>query len=177
MRHRWTTTAREVDPLSLIFINIDFPVVTPGLHWAETALEFSNDKTLLAICRIEGKSQSYTATDGQSVSKSCCRAPSGTHDQIFITVWQLRSCFGGTHFLTRWLVCLLYMLLALACAVFLGSESLSTHYHTVLSQIWDFPSLPPTTRRVAVGVFDPASARIGRIQSQRHIATDDQSVG
>jgi hypothetical protein len=28
-------------------------------------------------------SQSHIATDGQSVSKSWCRAPSGTHDQIF----------------------------------------------------------------------------------------------
>jgi hypothetical protein len=32
------------------------------------------------------------ATDGQSVSLSWCRAPSGAHDQILITVWQLRSC-------------------------------------------------------------------------------------
>jgi hypothetical protein len=34
--------------------------------------------------------------DRQSVSKSWCRAPSGAHDQIFITVWQLRSCFSVT---------------------------------------------------------------------------------
>jgi hypothetical protein len=39
------------------------------------------------------KSQSHIATDGQSISKSSCRAPSGAHDQIFITVWQLQSCF------------------------------------------------------------------------------------
>jgi hypothetical protein len=31
----------------------------------------------------------------QSVSKSWCQAPSGAHDQIFITVWQLLSCFLG----------------------------------------------------------------------------------
>jgi hypothetical protein len=31
-------------------------------------------------------SQNHTATDGQSVSKSWCRAPSGVHDQRFITV-------------------------------------------------------------------------------------------
>jgi hypothetical protein len=37
--------------------------------------------------------QSHIATDGQSVSKSWCRAPSGAHDQIFITVWLLRSSF------------------------------------------------------------------------------------
>jgi hypothetical protein len=36
-------------------------------------------------------------------------------------------------------VCLLYMLLALASVVFLGSESLRTRDHILLSQIWDFP--------------------------------------
>jgi hypothetical protein len=35
----------------------------------------------------------------------------------------------------------LYMLLALARKVFLGSESLGTRDHTLLSQIWDFPFL------------------------------------
>jgi hypothetical protein len=30
--------------------------------------------------------QSYFATDGQSISKSWCRAPFGAHDQIFITL-------------------------------------------------------------------------------------------
>jgi hypothetical protein len=52
MRHRWTTIAREVDPLRLIFINFGFPAFTPGLHSAETALELSNNKSFLAICRI-----------------------------------------------------------------------------------------------------------------------------
>jgi hypothetical protein len=32
------------------------------------------------------QSQSHIATDGQLISKSWCRAPSGAHDQIFITV-------------------------------------------------------------------------------------------
>jgi hypothetical protein len=40
-------------------------------------------------------SQSHVATDGQSVSTSWCRAPSGAHDQILITLWQLLSCFMG----------------------------------------------------------------------------------
>jgi hypothetical protein len=40
-------------------------------------------------------SQSHIATYGQSVSKSWCRAPSGAHGQILITLWQLRSCFMG----------------------------------------------------------------------------------
>jgi hypothetical protein len=50
-------------------------------------------------CRSQ--SQSHIATDGQSVSKSWCRAPFGAYDQIFSTVWQLRSCFllwGGSVF-------------------------------------------------------------------------------
>jgi hypothetical protein len=36
------------------------------------------------------QSQSYIATDSQSISKSWCRAPSVAHDQNFITLWQLR---------------------------------------------------------------------------------------
>jgi hypothetical protein len=69
----------------------------------------------------------------QSVSKS--RA----HDQIFITLWQLRSCFSGVPSLTRGRVCLLYMLLALISVVFLGSGSLGTRDHILLAEIWDFP--------------------------------------
>jgi hypothetical protein len=46
-----------------------------------------------------GQSQSHIATDGRSVgqlvslSVCLCRAPSGAHDQTFITLWQLRSYF------------------------------------------------------------------------------------
>jgi hypothetical protein len=39
------------------------------------------------------KSKSHC--DWRSVSKSWCRAPSGAHDQKFITVWQLQSCYCG----------------------------------------------------------------------------------
>jgi hypothetical protein len=85
------------------------------------------------------QSQSHIATDGQSICKSWCRAPSGANDQIFITPWQLRSCFCGAPSLTSGLISLLYMLLALASLVFLGSESLGTRYHILLFQIWDFP--------------------------------------
>jgi hypothetical protein len=41
-----------------------------------------------------------------------------------ITIWQLRTCFCGAPSLTRGRVCLLYMLLGLSNASFLGSESL-----------------------------------------------------
>jgi hypothetical protein len=50
----------------------------------------------------------------------------------------LRTCFCGAPSLTRERVCLSYMLLALASAVFLGSKSLGTRDDILLPQIWDF---------------------------------------
>jgi hypothetical protein len=74
-------------------------------------------------------------TVSRSVSKSCCQAPSVDRDQIFITVWQLRPCFYAAPSLTRGRACLMYVLLGLASAVFLGSESLGTRHHILLTQI------------------------------------------
>jgi hypothetical protein len=59
--------------------------------------------------------------------------PSGTYDQIFITVKQLQAWCGALS-LTRGRVCRLQPPLALASAVIFGSES-----HIFLLQIWDFP--------------------------------------
>jgi hypothetical protein len=84
-------------------------------------------------------SKSKSHSDWRSVSKSWCQAPSGAHDQVFITLWQLRSCFCGAPSLTRGWVCLLYMLLAFASAVFLGSESVGARDHILESQIWASP--------------------------------------
>jgi hypothetical protein len=47
----------------------------------------------------------------------------------------------------------------LASAVILGSESLGTRDHILLSDLRLAVSSPPTTRRVTVEVFDPASTR------------------
>jgi hypothetical protein len=41
--------------------------------------------------KSKSKSHCDWGSVSQSVSKSWCRAPCGGHDQIFITVWQLRS--------------------------------------------------------------------------------------
>jgi hypothetical protein len=73
------------------------------------------------------KSKSHC--DWRSVSNSRCRAPSGAHDQIFITVWQLQSYLCRPPSLMRGRVCLLYTLLALVSEVILGSQSLGTRGH------------------------------------------------
>jgi hypothetical protein len=110
--------------------------------------------------------------------------PSGAYDQIFITVRQLRVCWFRALSLTRGRVYRLQLLLVLASAVILGSESLGTRDHILRSQIRDFPfhrllrlasqsqsyvtadgqsaslswnKAPITTRRVTVDIFDPAS--------------------
>jgi hypothetical protein len=67
------------------------------------------------------------------------KQPSGAYDQIFITVWQLRVCWCGVLSLTRGRVFRIQLLLALASAVILGSESRGTSYHILLPQIRDFP--------------------------------------
>jgi hypothetical protein len=59
-------------------------------------------------CRILtglAQSQSHFTTDDQSVSPSRCRAPSGAHDHILITVWQLLFCRYRAPPLTRGRVC------------------------------------------------------------------------
>jgi hypothetical protein len=48
-------------------------------------------------------SPSHIVTDGQSVCLSLCRAPSGTHEQMFVTVWEF--VIGRVPSLTRCRVC------------------------------------------------------------------------
>jgi hypothetical protein len=78
--------------------------------------------------------------------------PSGTYDQIFITVRRLRVCWSVavslSLSLTRGRVCHLELPLVLSSAIILGSQSLRTSFPT-----------PPTIRRATVEVFDSNSAR------------------
>jgi hypothetical protein len=95
---------------------------------------FSFDLKSKSKLRYEGRSV------GQSASLSVClgvKHPSGVYDQIFVTVRQLRVCLCGALSLTRERVCRLQLLLVLASAVILGSESRGTRDHILLSQIRD----------------------------------------
>jgi hypothetical protein len=85
--------------------------------------------------------------------------PSRAYDQIFITVRQLWVCWCGAFSLTRGRVCRAQLLLVLASAVIIRSESLGTRDHILLSQIRDFLLSPPTTRRATMEVFGPTSSR------------------
>jgi hypothetical protein len=67
--------------------------------------------------------------------------PSGAYDQIFIAVRHLRVCWCGALSLTREWVCRLQLLLILASAVILVSESRGTRDHILLSKIRDSPNL------------------------------------
>jgi hypothetical protein len=72
--------------------------------------------------------------------------PSGTRDQFSCIfpwnyLWQLPVCYYGVISLTIGRVCNLQLLLGLASAVFIGSESCGTHGHILLPQCWDSSNL------------------------------------
>jgi hypothetical protein len=123
------------------------------------------DSILCCSCQ----SQSHIATDGQSVSKSWSR--------YLLLFDSYGFVFCGAPSLTRGRVCLLYMLLAPASAVFLGSEFLVTRNHILLSQFWYLPfrrllRLAGSRWRYST----PPPHGLQQHQSQSHIATDGRSV-
>jgi hypothetical protein len=155
--------------------------------------------------QTKSKAKSKLCCDRRSVGQSVLVSSThlGLTTRFFITVRELRVCWCGALSLTRERVCRLQLLLGLANAVILGSESHGTRDHILLSQIRDSPNLegqvpvfisprdrvaqlypqalgsissPPTTRRATLEVFGQDSTRPHRGQSQSHIATDGQSI-
>jgi hypothetical protein len=101
-------------------------------------------------------------------------SPIWTHDQIFIILWQLRSCFCGAPSLTRGRVCLLYILLALASTVILESESRGNRDHILHSQIRDFPFRHLI--RLAGSRWRYSTPKIDQKSKSSYVPTDDQSA-
>jgi hypothetical protein len=92
--------------------------------------------------RTEMTGVSLSLISRPTVRRPCCRGikhPSGADDQIFITIIQLLVCWCGVISLTRGRICRLQLLLVLASADNVGSDSRGTHDHNLLSQIRDFP--------------------------------------
>jgi hypothetical protein len=85
------------------------------------------------------ESQSYVTTDGQSANLSWNKAPIWGLRPDSFTVRQLRVRWCEALSVTRGRVCSLQLLLPLASAVILGSESRGTHDHILLPQIRYFP--------------------------------------
>jgi hypothetical protein len=116
------------------------------------------------LLRLAGSRWRYSTPPphgfAQSVSKSY-RAPSRARDQIFIIFWQLRSCFlWGPLSDERTVLTFVYA--SGTCKSSLSRVRVpwySKPYFTLSNLRLPFPS-PPTTRRVTVEVFDPASTRV-----------------
>jgi hypothetical protein len=107
-----------------------------GLWWSYSNLPPHG--TYVCLLYTKSESESYVTTDGQSASLSWNEAPMwGLRQHIYYC--QLRVCRCGAVCLTRGRVCRLQLLLTLASAVILGSESCGTRDHVLLSQIRDFP--------------------------------------
>jgi hypothetical protein len=157
------------------------PVGTPKtlVYAAPVDNEEALHRIVGACQTIQSQSQSYFTTGGlPTINSSWRQAPSHSRHSNFI--FQLNTCGYGpyiTSSLTGGWVCNLQLLLAIASAGILRSDSCGTRDHNLLSQIRDSPNLggqvpvfisprnrvpfssPPTTRRTTVEVFDPASTR------------------
>jgi hypothetical protein len=104
-------------------LNTELPVAVSyrELTWTEVNLKL---KTVMS------KSKSHC--DWRSVSQSVSL---GVEPHLGL----MTDIYYSLTVTARGRVCLLYMPLALASAVILGSESLGTRDHILLSQVWDFP--------------------------------------
>jgi hypothetical protein len=79
--------------LTALHFHVDSWSFATDLIWSDLIWLFVSDR-LLWPARFQVRVKvTLRLTVSQSVSKSWYRAPFGAYDQIFSTVWQLRSCF------------------------------------------------------------------------------------
>jgi hypothetical protein len=93
------------------------PVNIPQVNYSTISSQPPLQNPAASLSKLKSKSKSHC--DWRSVSQSVSQYD-GARDQIFITVWQFRSCCCGAPSLTRGRGCLFYMLLALPAQSFSG---------------------------------------------------------
>jgi hypothetical protein len=112
-------------------------VLSKETLWVDLCIPLS----LLLLLRT--KTQSYFTTDSQSASLSWCQATIRAREQFFfllkIFLRQSRVCYFVAPSLTRGRVCNLLLLLGLASAVILWSESCGTQDQILLSPFLRLP--------------------------------------
>jgi hypothetical protein len=134
------------------------------------------------------ENRSHVMTDDQSASLVCLgvRHPSVAHDQIFVTVRQLRLWCGGPSLMRGW-VCSLQLLLILASTVILRFETYPT---TKARSLYLYPReqsgpvIPPDTGfhfysltlRSIVEVFEPSHSLSTYTIEAEVVATGGQLV-
>jgi hypothetical protein len=93
---------------------------------------------------------------GPTASRPVCldvRYPSGDHNHIIFLLSELQLCSSGAPPLTREWICSLQLLLVLASAVILGTESSTTHDHILLSQFCDCPTWRASSPCVYIYIY------------------------
>jgi hypothetical protein len=112
---------------------------------------------------VQSQSQSYFTTGGlPPICSSWRQAPWDSRPVILFSNWTLAVIYPYVSWsLTRGWVCHLQLMLVLASAVILRSESIGTHDHILLSQIRHSPSLEGQ-----VPVFISPRKRMARLYSQ-----------
>jgi hypothetical protein len=100
-------------------------------------------------------------TVSQSVSKSSCRAPSGAHDQIFITLLTVTVLFlWGALSDERRGLSFVYAAGPYQCSLSRVRVPWALWPYFIVSDLRLSFLSPSTTRRVTVEVFDPTSTRV-----------------
>jgi hypothetical protein len=122
---------------------MDVPLLPDSRPRRFASISHQHPTVLSAVSRLHlvSQSQNYITTDGQSYSPSWCQVPIWGPMPDFYYSQTERVCLCGAPSLPRGQVCCLQLLLALASAVILGSESRRTHGHILLLQIRDSPNL------------------------------------